>query len=73
MKGASKRASGLRWGLHEGAFERGLHKVSGLHEGGFEGGLREVGLRRLRKRGFEAEGDLITIVVVLKFSLAQWF
>ena len=56
MKGASKRASGLRWGLHEGAFERGLHKVSGLHEG-----------------GFEAEGDLITIVVVLKFSLAQWF
>ena len=55
MKGASKRASGLRWGLHEGAFERGLHKVSGLHEGGFEGGLREGGLRRLRKRGFEAE------------------
>ena len=71
MEGASKRASGLRWGLHEGAFES--HKVSGLHEGGFEGRLREGGLRRLRKRGFEAEGDLITIVVVLKFSLAQWF
>ena len=51
----------------------GFMKVSGLHEGGFEGRLREGGLRRLRKRGFEAEGDLITIVVVLKFSLAQWF